>query len=139
MDGKRDVKKFIALGLIIFLGAFLFYALRSYVTAFFGAFILFVLFNPLYLRLTTTFHMRKRVAALVIILITIVLIVLPISFLVSTAITEMKSFADYKGSVVENINALDKLLPELEIKVHVKDQLTQLMTSLKDLLLNLVQ
>jgi predicted PurR-regulated permease PerM len=67
----------IILGTIVILGCFLVYALSGLFSSILGAIVLFTIFRPVYLHLVETRHWNKSLVALLIILTSLILIVIP--------------------------------------------------------------
>jgi predicted PurR-regulated permease PerM len=82
----------IILGTIVILGCFLVYALSGLFSSILGAIVLFTIFRPVYLELVEKRHWNKSLVALLIILTSLILIVIPflsLSILVINKISEI--------------------------------------------------
>jgi predicted PurR-regulated permease PerM len=136
-----------ALLILVILAAVLLYALYPYINAFFGAFILYVVFKPLY-----KFMVRKRVnkslAAFTIIILTFVLILIPLYFLLTIIIVQIQSVLFDTDTLVmhmANINTyIDQLnLVSLPFEINVEEKVTEVVTAAANyfsvLLINAVQ
>lgn len=88
MTTEHQFKKILAVLLIGGLGATLLYGLWPYLDALLGAFVLFVIFRPLFFYLTDKLKFRRGLAATAIIVLVIVAVMLPVSFLASVLIKE---------------------------------------------------
>jgi len=86
---KKLVKKTSALILIVVIGSVLIYALYPYVNAFLAAFILFVLFKPLF-NVFVKWRFNHSFSALLVIVISIFAVLLPLSLLVSIIAKELQ-------------------------------------------------
>jgi predicted PurR-regulated permease PerM len=71
-------RKYLTLGIIIFLCGFLLYALRNIFSAALGAFILYTLFKPLYKLFTVKFKWGKSLSSISVCFLSFVLIVMPL-------------------------------------------------------------
>ncbi len=89
MMEEKQLKKILAIILILGLLAVLLYGLWPYLSALLGAFILFVIFLPFYRALRRRLKLRPGLAAMLIILLSIAVILLPVSFLASVLIKEI--------------------------------------------------
>ncbi|WP_244603693.1 AI-2E family transporter [Methanococcoides sp. AM1] len=115
----------LALLCIIILAIVLSYALLPYVNAFLGAFILYVIFKPVYCLLTERFKLRKDVSAVSVMLMSIILVLIPLYFLFVSIVGELEivissiatniSYVD----ITENINYLNEIAPDLKIQEKV--------------------
>ncbi len=125
MRKERSVKMVLALLCIIILAIVLSYALLPYVNAFLGAFILYVIFKPVYCLLTERFKLRKDVSAVSVMLMSIILVLIPLYFLFVSIVGELEivissiatniSYVD----ITENINYLNEIAPDLKIQEKV--------------------
>ncbi|TGC06655.1 AI-2E family transporter [Methanolobus halotolerans] len=88
-----------ALVILAVLTAVLAYALYPYINAFFGAFILYVLFRPFYIFLTSRLKIKPGLAAISIIVLSIVIILIPLYILLTIVIVQAQN-------VLLNIDAI---------------------------------
>jgi len=89
----------LALLLIIILGAALSYALFPYINYFFGAFILFVIFRPLYVFLRESQKFGNGTAALTSIVVSIIVVLIPLYFLLSIIVGETQALLEDSYSI----------------------------------------
>lgn len=89
----------LALLLIVVLTAALSYALFPYINYFFGAFILFVIFKPLYVFLRGEPKFRKGTAALTAIVASIIVVLIPLYFLLSIIVGETQMLLEDQDSI----------------------------------------
>ncbi|SET04906.1 Predicted PurR-regulated permease PerM [Methanococcoides vulcani] len=125
MRKERSVKMVLALLCIIILAIVLSYALLPYINAFLGAFILYVIFKPVYCLLTERFKLRKDASALSVMMMSIILVLIPLYFLFVSIVGELEivissiatniSYVD----ITENINYLNEIAPDLNIQEKV--------------------
>jgi Predicted permease len=137
-----------ALLILVILAAVLLYALYPYINAFFGAFILYVVFKPLYTYLVTKQKINKSVAAFTIILLTIVLILIPLYFLMTIIIIQIQNVlfdTDTLMAQLSNINSyINQVhLSSLPIEINLQAKLAETVTAAANyfsiLLVNAVQ
>lgn len=95
MWAKQSVKRSLALILIIGIGLFLAYAAWPYRNAFFGAIILYFLFRPLYHWLHSKLKWRAGVSAGLVLVLSIIIILLPVSLLATLLIDQVQSVIGY--------------------------------------------
>ncbi len=91
---ESPFKMSLALLLIIILAAVLSYALLPYINYFFGAFILFVIFRPLYVFLRDRPKFGKGTAALTSIIVSIIVVLIPLYFLLSIIVGETQTLLE---------------------------------------------
>ncbi|WP_440955451.1 AI-2E family transporter [Methanosarcina sp. Mfa9] len=91
---ESPFKMSLALFLIIILAAALSYALLPYINYFFGAFILFAIFRPLYVFLRGKPKFRKGTAALTSIVVSIIVVLIPLYFLLSIIVGETQALLE---------------------------------------------
>lgn len=83
MWSEKIVKKWMALALVIVITIIMAYALKPYVNAFLGSFIMFVLFRPLFNWFRNTLKLSNGVSAVLVILISLFVFLIPLTLLVS--------------------------------------------------------
>ena len=116
---EKSVKRALALTIIIITTAILAYALRPYLNAFLGALILYVLFSPLYDRLTVAWHWPKGLSALGVMLISLFALLIPFTLLVSIIVQEaqdlLPQFAAWLGSNPIISHYWSQLAPQIDL------------------------
>jgi len=112
---EKDVKKFLAIILIFSLFGVLLYGLWPYLNALLGAFILFVVFRPFYHWLKHKIKLRAGLAAIFIIILSIVAVLIPISFLASVLIKEIQFVLDNVKNHIGIWGSLPAWLPQFDI------------------------
>lgn len=145
MRKERSVKMVLALLAIIILAVVLSYALLPYINAFLGAFILYVIFKPVYCLLTEKLKLRKDMSAISVMLLSLILVLLPMYFLFVSIIGELEgvitsivtniSYVD----ITENINYLNELAPDLNIRERMVNIVSTTGTYLSGYLLSALQ
>lgn len=78
---EKIIQKYLFLFLLALLGAFLIYELFQFVPSVLGALVFYILFKKFMIRLVEQYKIKKSLAAIIIIIITFVIAVLPHVFL----------------------------------------------------------
>mgnify|MGYP001212990222 FL=1 len=78
---EKIIQKYLFLFLLALLGAFLIYELFQFVPSVLGALVFYILFKKFMIRLVERYKIKKSLAAIIIIIITFVIAVLPMYFL----------------------------------------------------------
>jgi len=90
MKENKRFKKHLAIGVIIVLGVFLFFALRPFYNALFASLILFVLLKPIYTWIITKTKLKsKPIAAILLLLLLTMFIFVPFFFIAQTMVYEI--------------------------------------------------
>ncbi|MFW5991393.1 MAG: AI-2E family transporter [Candidatus Nanoarchaeia archaeon] len=97
-----------ALLLILLLAGFLIIAFWPYVNGIFGALILFVLFNPLYKRLNSWLK-NKTISALLIIFLSILIIVIPLSIIIIASFGEVHMVVSEGQKLIQEFESLETI------------------------------
>ena len=123
-----------ALLILSVLAAVLIYALYPYINAFFGAFILYVVFKPFYMYLTTKKKINKNIAAFGIIFLTIILILIPLYLLITIVIIQIQNILFDTSTLpgyVETINLyISNLhLEGLPLGINLSEKITEVASS----------
>lgn len=79
---EKLINKYLFACVIIALGAFIIFALKEFFTAFLGAVVFYILFKDFMFKLTHKKNIKHPVAAIIIIVISFLIVVLPVGFLV---------------------------------------------------------
>lgn len=123
----------LALAAIIVLGIALAYALRPFLTGLFAAFILFFLLSPLH-RYLVRRRWRRSIAALLLMLLSFVVIVAPLSFLGVTVISQAGQVIGYNDEIMEIIGTVDEVFPEIDIRGQFEDRVPSILGGLRSLI-----
>jgi predicted PurR-regulated permease PerM len=134
-----NFKKYSALLFVIGVGVFLFYALLPYVDAFFGAFIMFILFKPVYKFLINRWGWKKNIAAMGVIILSIVIIVVPIVFIINATYGEIYFLYQNQTEFVNQANSISRLIPGVNLGQAVQSQLSQISSLITTMLFNSIQ
>lgn len=124
MIREKSFKQFLAGLLIAALFGVLLYGLWPYLNALLGAFILFIIFLPLYRWLTIKLKVKVGLSATLVILLSIVLILIPISFLASVLVKEIQLVLTDFHSRLGGWEAIKKLLPQFDA-TEIGSQISQ--------------
>src|ERR1043165_5820853 len=120
MEQNRTIDKYIAGALIIGLGFLIFCGLQEFLNAFLGSIIFYVLFKKFMRNLTKKRGIRRSLSAVIIIIITFFIVVLPVGFLLAMLYNKAsETFAD-PGQVTQFLNHLTDKLHALPIKNQAK-------------------
>ena len=126
-------KRLIAFIVLLILFAFLFYASLPFINAFFGALIVFVIFNPLNRRLKK--KLSKPLSAWIIIFMSLIIIIAPLYFLLQGIMSQLASLPNAIGS----IKAFESLLNlDLQVDTIVAQVVPIIEKSLSSLLSNTI-
>jgi len=107
---KPSQRKNIVLGLVLLLGIFLFYSMLSILTALLGSIILYTLFRPLHVYLTKKRGIRKSFSAIIIIVLSFLIIVIPMIVLSWMIINKLIAFKQNPELITHLIDKVNKLL-----------------------------
>lgn len=117
IKNKNKSQQYTLLVIILLLGGFLFFSLIAFFTAFLGSMIFYVLTKNLMIRLVEKYHWKKSLAAILIILMTFFIILLPISLMVSLLYGKVSGIIANPDKIVNLVKELDAMVYE---KVHFK-------------------
>ncbi|WP_407355990.1 AI-2E family transporter [Methanolobus sp. WCC5] len=145
---KHSSKMLQALLVLGVLAIVLVYALYPYINAFFGAFILYVVFKPLYTYMTGRMSINRSFAAVTIIILTIVLILIPLYILLTIVIFQIQSILFDTGTLLEYLNLVSTYasqlpLERLPVDINVGEKITEVVSAAANffsiMLLNAIQ
>ncbi len=102
-------KSILAITIVIALVVLLLRAMYPFIEGFFGALILFVLFNPLY-KFFVKKGVNKKVAAMIVILISIVLLLIPLAILLTIIARQVISIAENPVIIEHALEFLGSLI-----------------------------
>ncbi|QLC50309.1 AI-2E family transporter [Methanolobus zinderi] len=124
-----------ALLVLAILSVVLAYALYPYINAFFGAFILYVLLRPLYNLLTSRLKVRPSIAAITMIILSIIIILIPlyvlftiVVFQAQNALLNIDEITAYAEAV--NIHVLQVSRELLPVEINLQERLLELATGI---------
>jgi predicted PurR-regulated permease PerM len=102
---EKVVKMALALLIIIVLTAVIVYATLPYLNYFFGAFILYIVFRSLYHFFVKRVRLQKQFAAILVIIISIFVVLIPLFFLLSIIVGEIQQLLLDQASIVSSIQS----------------------------------
>lgn len=123
-----------ALLILIILSAVLVYALYPYINAFFGAFILYVVFKPLYTYMINRLKINRSIAAFGIIILTVILIMIPLYILITIVIFQMQSILFDTSSLLGYLDSASTYISQLPldkipIEINVKEKIAEIVAT----------
>lgn len=121
MANDRIINKYIYGFIIIALGIFLFYGLKEFLNAFLGAVVFYALFKNFMRYLTQQKGLKRSVSAVIIIIISFVIVVLPLSILISMIYNKALSLVNNPDAIVSYGNKLTEKLNQLPIGVSLEN------------------
>lgn len=145
---KHSGKMLQALLILGILAVVLAYALYPYLNAFFGAFILYAVFRPMYKKLTGRFKIKTGLSAIISILTSIIVILIPLYLLMTIVILEIQEAIANIGEILLYTETLSTYIAQLNIDslpvaVDLQEKLVELASIAANffsvLLLNAVQ
>lgn len=102
---EKIAKMALALLIIIVLTAVIIYATLPYLNYFFGAFILYIIFRPLYHFFVKKVGIRNQFAAGLVIIISIFVVLIPLLFLMSIIVGEIQQLLLNEASIIASIQS----------------------------------
>jgi predicted PurR-regulated permease PerM len=102
---EKTVKMALALLIIIVLTAVTVYAILPYLNYFFGAFILYVIFRPMYQFFLKKVRIPKKISAVLVIIISIFVLLIPLYYILNIIISELRLLLFGEVSVFEYIQS----------------------------------
>ena len=133
---ERSVKMVLALILIIILTAVIAYAVLPYKNYFFSAFVLFVIFRPLYHLLRKRARFGRSLASIFVIVISIFVVLIPLYFLLSIIVSETQQLLTDQESITASIKAGNQLFTSF--LSHLKIPQESLQTKIEDRVMGFV-
>ncbi|BAV10331.1 Predicted PurR-regulated permease PerM [Filimonas lacunae] len=118
MENHRDnkVNRYFLLAFICILGLFLFWNLIQFFTAFLGAIILYVLGKPFMCKFIKKYHWHKTWAAVLVMVVSFFIILLPIGLLVTLLYNKIASVAENPQPLIDGAKNLDH---RIEQQLHI--------------------
>ncbi|MDY9927533.1 AI-2E family transporter [Methanosarcina sp.] len=120
---EKYVRTALALLLIIVLSAIIVYAVLPYIDYFFGAFILSVIFKPLYYFLLKRARLNRQISAALVIIISMFLILIPLYFLLSMVISEIQQILLNQESIMASVQSGSQLFSRLFSRLGINGTL----------------
>jgi predicted PurR-regulated permease PerM len=115
------INKYIYAFFILLLGVFLFYGVREFFTAFLGAVVLYVLFKNIVHYLEKKRKWNKNVAVLLVITLSFLVVVLPISVLIGLIYNKLAILINNPQIISKTISSITDKINNLPIKISTKN------------------
>lgn len=113
---NKSGKMYQALLILGIITAVLAYALYPYLNAFFGAFVLYAVFRPMYRKLTIKLKFKPGLAALFSILTSIIVILIPLYILMTIVILEIQNAIVNVGDILIYTESISTYISHLNIE-----------------------
>lgn len=110
VTSDHKINRYFFLAIILLLGAFILYSLIGFFTAFLGAIIFYVLSNPLMEYLIRKKRWKKNISAILVIIISFFIILLPVSILGYLLYDKARLFIQHPDIVQKTLSAVEKTL-----------------------------
>jgi predicted PurR-regulated permease PerM len=139
---ERRSKMALSILLIVILTSVLAYAVYPYMNAFFGALILYVVFRPLYAFLTARLGVRSSLAAVVVIVSTVMIVLIPLYMLFTIVILELQGLLTDTAGITDltsflknsSLIAIQLTTDVLPSGINLQERITGLVASATGLL-----
>lgn len=116
---ERQIKPAMALLIIIILSMVIIYAVLPYIDFLFGGFILFVIFKPFYHFFLKKIQLNRQLSAILVIIISIFLVLIPLFFLLSMVIIEIQQILLNQEAIMVSIHSGSQFFSTLFSKVDI--------------------
>ncbi|HIH75091.1 MAG TPA: AI-2E family transporter, partial [Methanosarcina sp.] len=131
---ERQIRLALALLLIVILSIVIIYAVLPYIDYLFGGFILFVIFKPLYHFFKGKLRFSRRVSAILVIIVSIFVVLIPLYFLLTMVLSEIQQIILDQEAIMESIHTGSELLSSFLSRLDINDSFQ---TGLEDRLMDL--
>lgn len=132
----KNLKRNLAVALVIAIGLVLLYGLLPYLSGVFGAIILYVLFLPLY-KFFLRLAVPRKGSALLTILISILVLIIPLILVILLSVNELKTFELQKSMLMNEISRVDALLPSVDMAARLSEFFPSILESTQSFLTNI--
>ncbi|MGI5992591.1 MAG: AI-2E family transporter [Methanosarcina sp.] len=122
---KKSAKMALALLIISILTVVIVYATLPYLNYIFGAFILFTIFQSLYHFFIRRAKLKKQIAAVLVIIISIFVVLIPFYFLLSIIVSEVQQLLINQESTIASIESGANFLSHLLSRLNIPADLFQ--------------
>jgi predicted PurR-regulated permease PerM len=124
-----------ALVMLALLAIVLAYALYPYINAFFGAFILYAVFKPLYRFLTSRLNIKPGISALTVIFVSILIILIPVYILMTIVFLQMQVILQDISGIYSSIGSMILYIEHisnnmLPVEIGMRERLMELVAIL---------
>jgi predicted PurR-regulated permease PerM len=123
---KKNVKMALALLIIAVLTVVIAYATLPYLNYIFGALILLVIFRSLYHFLVRKVRIRKQFAAVLVIIVSIFVVLIPLYFLLSVIVSEIQQLLLNKASIIASIHSGGLFLTDFLSRLNIPADIFQI-------------
>lgn len=117
MQTETLINKYLTAFFILVIGAFIFYGLHEFFSAFLGSIIFYILFRKFMVYLTFKKNFKKPLAAIIIILISFIIVVLPMGILIGLIMKRVSAIASNPEKIKEYVDMLSKKLEQLPFDI----------------------
>ncbi len=117
MQSETLINKYLTALFILIIGAFIFYGLHEFFSAFLGAIIFYILFRKFMMYLTFKKNFKKPLSAIIIILISFIIVVLPMGILVGLIMKRVSAVAANPEQIKNYVDMLSKKLEQLPFNI----------------------
>jgi predicted PurR-regulated permease PerM len=118
MHQEQIVNKYIYAFFILMLGIFLFLGVNEFFSSFLGAIVFYTLFKGFFLYLTLGKHLKKSLAAVIIIIISFIIVVLPVTILFTVIYNKTSAILAEPDAISSNVAKFTHRLEALPFKVN---------------------
>jgi len=122
---ERSVQTALALLLIIVLSAVILYAVLPYINYFLGSFILYAIFKPLYHSLLKRTRFNRQIVAVLVIVISIFLILIPFYLLLSLIISEIQQLLLDREAIIASIQSGNRFVDLFFSRIDLSNDVYQ--------------
>ena len=143
MISNQNTRMVLALLCITILAIVLSYALLPYIEAFFAAFILYVIFKPVYRVLVERGKIRKDIAALGVIALSVILVLIPLYFIFVAIVNQTQGAID---AIISNLDLIyqyaDKIedvVPSIDLEEKIVELISLISSFVSKMLLSTIQ
>lgn len=122
---EKQVRAALALLIIIILSTIIIYAILPYINYFFGGFILFVIFKPLYHFFLKKMRFSRQISALLVIVVSIFVILIPLYFLLNMVITEIQLILMDQEAIMTSIQSGSQIFSSIFSRLNISQDTFQ--------------
>jgi predicted PurR-regulated permease PerM len=136
INTNKDFNKYFAMVILIILAIFICIYIWPYINGFFGAFILFALFLPVHRWFIKKLKINKNFSAVLIIILTILLVIIPSYFIIANSYTQVVGLLDQKDVLISQLATFEQKYPGLGISNTINKSVPNLVNWTADILFN---
>ena len=135
-DKQKQYRKIMIILVLVLLIGFLLYYLWPYINGFFRAFILFTLFLPVHKLLTNKLKIHTKLSAVMIIILTVIIVVIPGYFILKTAYDEVSNISQNLDTSIDKIIDFNNILPSMNLTESLNKNIPKIADWSGDLLVS---